>query len=74
MLGGGVTKAGDRFWDKIRQVARETALPEIHFEIVPAALGDEAPLWGAVALAEDSIEKDEVWRVKYVSLREASSV
>lgn len=60
VLGGGVTKAGDRFWGKIRQVARETALPEIHFEIVPAALKDEAPLWGAVALAEDLIEKDEV--------------
>lgn len=55
VLGGGVTKAGDRFWEKIRCVARETALPEVHFEIVPAALGDEAPLWGAVALAEDLI-------------------
>lgn len=61
VLGGGVTKAGDRFWQTIRRVARETALPEVHFEIVPAALGDEAPLWGAVALAEDLIRmKDEV--------------
>ncbi len=55
VLGGGVTKAGDRFWEMIRRVARETALPEVHFEIVPAALGDEAPLWGAVTLASDSI-------------------
>ena len=55
VLGGGVTKAGDRFWETIRRVARETALPEVHFDIVPAALGDEAPLWGAVALAEDEI-------------------
>lgn len=53
VLGGGVTKAGDRFWDKIRRVARDTALPEVHFDIVAAALGDEAPLWGAVALTED---------------------
>ena len=53
VLGGGVTKAGDSFWEVIRRVARETALPEVHFDIVPAALGDEAPLWGAVALAED---------------------
>lgn len=53
VLGGGVTKAGDQFWQIIRRVAKETALPEIHFDIVPAALGDEAPLWGAVALAED---------------------
>lgn len=56
VLGGGVTKAGDRFWEIIQQVARETALPEVHFEIVPAALGDQAPLWGAVALAEDLLK------------------
>jgi glucokinase len=30
-------------------------LPEVHFGIVPAALGDKAPLWGAVALAEGLI-------------------
>ncbi|MBD2306635.1 ROK family protein [Chroococcidiopsis sp. FACHB-1243] len=53
ILGGSVTKAGDRFWNAIHRVARATALPEVHFEIVPAALGDKAPLWGAVALAED---------------------
>ncbi len=53
ILGGGVTKAGDRFWTVLRQVTRATALPEVNFEIVPAALGDDAPLWGAVALAED---------------------
>ena len=53
ILGGGVTKAGEFFWAEIRRVARETALPEVHFDIVPAMLGDEAPLWGAVALAEE---------------------
>ncbi len=55
ILGGGVTKAGERFWEVIRRVARETAMPEVHFEIVPAALGDDAPLWGAVVLAEDCL-------------------
>ncbi len=55
ILGGGVTKSGDRFWEVMRRVARETALPEVHFDIVPAALGDDAPLWGAVALAEDCL-------------------
>jgi glucokinase len=55
ILGGGVTKSGDRFWEVVRHVARETALPEVHFDIVPAALGDDAPLWGAVALAEDCL-------------------
>jgi glucokinase len=53
VLGGGVTKAGEDFWEVLRRVARETALPEVNFKIVPAALGDDAPLWGAVALAED---------------------
>jgi glucokinase len=53
VLGGGVTKAGETFWSVIRKVARETALPEVNFEIVRALLGDDAPLWGAVALGLD---------------------
>jgi glucokinase len=57
VLGGGVTKSGKRFWEIIRQTAHQTALPEIHFEIVPAKLGDDAPLWGAVALAENLIDE-----------------
>lgn len=56
ILGGGVTKSGERFWEVVRKVARETALPEVDFEIIPAALGDDAPLWGAVALAEDLLK------------------
>ncbi len=52
VLGGSVTKAGERWWEVVRKVARETALPEVNFEVVPAALGDDAPLWGAVVLAE----------------------
>lgn len=51
VLGGGVTKAGEDFWRVVRQVAEETALPEVDFEVIPAALGDDAPLWGAVAIA-----------------------
>ncbi len=58
VLGGGVTKLGStatsglrqQFWKTIRETAKQTALPEIEFEIVPAGLGDEAPLWGAIAL------------------------
>jgi len=55
VLGGGVTKAGQRWWEMVRRTAREMALPQIHFDVVPAALGDDAPLWGAVALAEDCL-------------------
>lgn len=52
ILGGGVTKAGAAWWAQVRQTARETALPQVEFDIVPATLGDDAPLWGAVALVE----------------------
>jgi glucokinase len=55
ILGGGVTKAGERFWEMIRRVSRETAMPEVHFDVVPAALGDDAPLWGAAVLAESCL-------------------
>jgi len=55
VLGGGVTKAGERFWETIRRVAHETALPEVHFDVAPAILGDDAPLWGAVVLAEECL-------------------
>ncbi len=55
LLGGGVTKSGGSFWQTIRRVARETALPEIDVQILPAALGDEATLWGAVALTGGSM-------------------
>jgi glucokinase len=52
ILGGGITKAGPTWWQLVRQTARANVLPEIGVEIVPAKLGDDAPLWGAVALAE----------------------
>jgi glucokinase len=51
VLGGGVTKSGEIFWDAVQAAARAVALPEVHFEIVPAGLSDDAPLWGAAALA-----------------------
>lgn len=54
VLGGGVTKSGERYWRVLREYARATALPQMQVEIVPAALGDDAPLWGAVALAQAS--------------------
>ncbi|WP_315788056.1 ROK family protein [Fischerella sp. JS2] len=57
VLGGSVTKAGEGYWQVIRQVAQQTALPEINFEVVPAGLGDDAPLWGAVALALEAASR-----------------
>ncbi len=54
ILGGGVTKAGNLWWRTVLDTARRYALPEIPVEIVSAALGDDAPLWGAVVLAGGS--------------------
>ncbi|MDX1689086.1 MAG: ROK family protein [Candidatus Promineifilaceae bacterium] len=52
VLGGGVTKAGDGWWQVVRRTVAETTLPEVNVEVVPAGLGDDAPLWGAAVLAE----------------------
>jgi glucokinase len=53
VLGGGVTKSGERYWRIVRETARAYAiLPATRVDIQPAALGDDAPLWGAVALAQ----------------------
>ncbi len=52
VLGGGVTKSGERWWKVVRETASANILPQVHAEIVPAGLGDDAPLWGAAALAE----------------------
>jgi glucokinase len=57
ILGGGVTKAGERYWKVVRRFAQVTAMPEIHFDVVPAALGDDAPLWGAVVLAQNCLHR-----------------
>ncbi|MCL4867947.1 MAG: ROK family protein [Anaerolineae bacterium] len=50
ILGGGVTKCGPLWWEAVRGAARYHALPEVEVEVVAAALGDDAPLWGAVGL------------------------
>jgi glucokinase len=52
IIGGGVAKSGDRWWGAVRQAARANTLPQMRVDLVPAALGDDATLWGAVALAE----------------------
>ena len=56
VLGGGVTKAGPRWWRALRQALAATTLPEVEVEVAPAALGDDAPLWGAVVLALELLQ------------------
>ena len=55
ILGGGVTKSGPLWWEAVRHTARLNALPEVEVGIVPAELGDDAPLWGAAALASERL-------------------
>ena len=52
VLGGGVAKSGERWWRRVRETARAHALPQMRVDIVPAMLGDDAPLWGAMTLGE----------------------
>ncbi|NJN93090.1 MAG: ROK family protein [Anaerolineales bacterium] len=53
ILGGGVIKSGELWWQTVRDTARAHTHAETSIEIVPAALGDDAPLWGAAALAKE---------------------
>jgi glucokinase len=53
IIGGSVTKAGDLLFEPIRATVRERAMASYYWEdtpIVPAALGDDVGLLGAVAL------------------------
>ncbi|HAF70918.1 MAG: Glucokinase [Acetothermia bacterium 64_32] len=55
-IGGGVARSGERFFTWTREAARRYVPPQARVEIVPAQLLDDAPLWGAVALAERLFE------------------
>jgi glucokinase len=50
VLGGGVIKSGERYVEMVREAARAHVLPGMSVDIMLAALGDDAPLWGAVAM------------------------
>ncbi|MCL4395225.1 MAG: ROK family protein [Chloroflexi bacterium] len=52
VVGGGVSKSGERYWSELRAAARANTLPQMQVDLAPALLGDDAPLWGAIVLAE----------------------
>ncbi|HEX9077624.1 MAG TPA: ROK family protein [Anaerolineae bacterium] len=56
VVGGGVSKSGEWYFAGVRAAAWSNSLPQMRVDIVPAALGDDAPLWGAVALAEQLVD------------------
>ncbi len=53
-IGGGIGKAGERLFVPLRAELRRqiTAWSGARIDVVPAALGDDSVLWGALALAE----------------------
>jgi len=53
VIGGGIGKAGDRLFGPLRaELARQiTAWSRARIDVVPAELGDDSVLWGAMALA-----------------------
>lgn len=60
ILGGGVTKAGDALFDPVRRLAHEQAFgPLLRVaDIVPAELGEQVGVLGAVAIALDRLDVD----------------
>lgn len=55
VIGGGVSNAGDLIFKPARRLIAQRAMPPYReIEIVPAALGDDAGLLGAVALVLDN--------------------
>jgi glucokinase len=53
VIGGGISKAGDRLFVPLRAELRRqiTAWSRARIDVVPAELGDDSVLWGAMALA-----------------------
>lgn len=54
VIGGGISKAGDRLFPPLRDELRRqiTAWSGARIDVVPAALGDDSVLYGALVLAE----------------------
>lgn len=53
IIGGGISKAGEALFEPLRQELRRqvTAWSQARLDVVPAALGDDSVLYGALALA-----------------------
>jgi glucokinase len=54
VIGGGISKAGDRLFIPLNTELRRqiTAWSRARIDVVPALLGDDSVLFGALALAE----------------------
>ena len=56
VIGGGISKAGERLFRPLREELRRQVPPwsGARLEVAPAALGDDSVLWGALELARAS--------------------
>jgi glucokinase len=57
VLGGGVTQAGEMLFGPVRQMVKERAMPVSRdtARVVPVELGDDAGLFGALAIAREAV-------------------
>ncbi|HBY58251.1 MAG TPA: ROK family protein [Solibacterales bacterium] len=55
VIGGGIAKAGERLFAPLRDELRRqiTGWSRARIDVVPAALGDDSVLWGALALVNE---------------------
>ncbi len=55
VIGGGIAQAGDRLFGPLRTELRRqvTSWSQARLDVVPAELGNDSVLWGALALARD---------------------
>ncbi len=53
VIGGGIAKAGDKLFEPLRAELRKQVTPwsRARLDVVPAELGDDSVLYGALALA-----------------------
>ena len=58
VIGGGVSRSGDFFWNQMRETIDQFVLSDSYtkdLEILPAALGDDCGLLGALAMAHTNL-------------------
>ncbi|MDX2150578.1 MAG: ROK family protein [Bryobacteraceae bacterium] len=58
VIGGGISKAGDRLFTPLRAELRRqvTGWSRARLDVTPAELGDDSVLWGALALAREELK------------------
>ncbi|MFZ5767091.1 MAG: ROK family protein, partial [Bacillota bacterium] len=61
VIGGGLAAAGDLLFEPVRRLVREGGMPYLvrELEIRPAALGRDAGVVGAAALAQETLVQDD---------------